>query len=128
MSELQSLKKTHDRCEKAMQESEYFRGQHRSVLSKLDSTTQELLTLRAKYGDTMAGKQRLEQEVHSLSQTREEDRKEINDLRRQQQEAVFKGNGTSETLNQLYVNTLRKYEAMKGKQKTMEIICQKVLY
>ena len=114
MNELQSLKKTHDRCEKAMQESEYFRGQHRSVLSKLDSTTQDLLTIRAKYGDTMAGKQRLEQEVHSLSQTREEDRKEINDLRRQQQEAVFKGNGTSETLNQLYVNTLRKYEAMKG--------------
>ena len=38
------------------------------------------------------------------------DRKEINDLRRQQQEAVIKGNGTNETLNQLYVNTLRKCE------------------
>ena len=107
-----------------MHELEYFRGQHRSVLTKLDSTTQELLTLRAKYGDTMAGKQRLEQEVHSLSQTREEDRKEINDLRRQQQEAVFKGNGTSETLNQLYVNTLMKYEAMKGKRFSKLLISQ----
>lgn len=114
MSELQSLKRQHDRCEKAVQESEYYRGQHRSVLSKLDSTTQEMHTLRAKYGDVLTGKQRLEQEVHSLSQAREEDRKEINDLRRQQQEAVIKGNGTNETLNQLYVNTLRKFEAIKG--------------
>lgn len=71
--------------------------------------------LRAKYGDVLAGKQRMEQEVHSLSQAREEDRKEINDLRRQQQETVIKGNGTSETLNQLYINTLRKYEAIKGR-------------
>ena len=114
MNELQQLKRQHDRCEKAMQESEYYRGQHRSALSKLDSATQEMHTLRAKYGDVLAGKQRLEQEVHSLSQAREEDRKEINELRRQQQEAVVKGNGTSETLNQLYVNTLRKYEAIKG--------------
>lgn len=115
MTELQSLKRQHDRCEKAVQESEYYRGQHRSVLSKLDSTTQEMHTLRSKYGDVLTGKQRLEQEVHSLSQAREEDRKEINDLRRQQQEAVIKGNGTNETLNQLYVNTLRKCEAIKGK-------------
>ena len=114
MTELQSLKRQHDRCEKAVQESEYYRGLHRSVVSKLDSTTQEMHTLRAKYGDVLTGKQRLEQEVHSLSQAREEDRKEINDLRRQQQEAVIKGNGTNETLNQLYVNTSRKCEAIKG--------------
>ena len=114
MNELLSLKRQHDRCEKAMQESEYYRGQHRSVMSKLDATTQEMHALRAKYGDILAGKQRLEQEVQGLSQAREEDRKEINELRRQQQEAVIKGNGTSETLNQLYVNTLRKYEAIKG--------------
>lgn len=40
MNELQSLKRQHDRCEKAMQESEYYRGQHRSALSKLDQATQ----------------------------------------------------------------------------------------
>ncbi|KAK4007605.1 disks large homolog 5 isoform X2 [Daphnia magna] len=119
MSELQSLKRQHDRCEKAVQESEYYRGQHRSVLSKLDSTTQEMHTLRSKYGDVLTGKQRLEQEVHSLSQAREEDRKEINDLRRQQQEAVIKGNGTSETLNQLYVSTLRKCEAIKDEHDSL---------
>lgn len=68
----------------------------------------------------MSGKQRLEQEIHSLSQAREEDRKEISDLRRQQQEAVIKGNGNNETLNQLYLNTLRKCEAIKGKKKTKQ--------
>lgn len=114
MNELQSLKRQHDRCEKAVQESEYYRGQHCSTLSKLDATTQEMHSLRAKYGDMLAGKQRLEQEVHSLSQAREEDRKEINELRRQQQEVVIKGNGNNETLNQLYINTLRKYEDIKG--------------
>ena len=42
MSELQILKSRHDRCEKAVQESEYHRGQHRAVLAKLESSNQEV--------------------------------------------------------------------------------------
>ena len=50
MSELQSLKRQHDRCEKAVQESEYHRGQHRAVLAKLESTNQEVSIFFSTYG------------------------------------------------------------------------------
>ena len=50
MSELQSLKRQHDRCEKAVQESEYHRGQHRAVLAKLESTNQEVCIFFSTYG------------------------------------------------------------------------------
>lgn len=90
------------------------REQYRLVLSKLDSTTQELHALTIKHGELLAWKRRLELEVHNLSQARKEDKQEISDLKKQLQEEILKGNLTNETLNRLHAENVKKNEALIG--------------
>lgn len=113
MPETQTLKKQQHEHDKSVQESEFYR--HRSVLPKLDISSHEKHMLRPKFSDGLP-KQRLDDDLMNKGPPREEERMEMGDLRRQQ-EPVVKGASTNETLNQLYVNTLRKCEAIKGNTK-----------
>lgn len=45
----------------------------------------ETLILKKQYNELLADKHRLEQEIERLKRFREEDRKEVNELQRQQQ-------------------------------------------
>ncbi|GAB6028550.1 hypothetical protein CHUAL_002693 [Chamberlinius hualienensis] len=116
MRELQLLRRQNNeatrRYDNAFKECEFYRMQHKLVLSKLDQHQNEALTLKAQCNEVLADKHRLEQEVTNLQKFREEDRKEVSDLRRQQQE-VMDENGSSEAINQMYIAALRKYEAVK---------------
>ncbi|XP_059475211.1 disks large homolog 5 [Neocloeon triangulifer] len=117
MHELQSLKRQNNetirRCDHTMKELEYYRGEHRGAVTQLESMTQESTNLRGKCAELMAEKQRAEREAQNLQKFLEEQRKEILELRRAQQEAISTDMGVNEALNQHYMSTLRKYEVVK---------------
>ncbi|KAG7155921.1 Disks large 5-like 1 [Homarus americanus] len=89
-------------CEKAMGDVQGLLKQNVDITRKYENTMKEVV----------AEKQKLEREVTSLQTIMEDDRKEIADLRRQQQEAITQ-EGSGEAINQLYMTTMRKYEAIK---------------
>lgn len=49
----------------------------------------ETIILKKQYNELLADKHRLEQEIERLKRFREEDRKEVNELQRQQQVKFF---------------------------------------
>ncbi|CAG0884142.1 unnamed protein product [Darwinula stevensoni] len=110
--ELQTLRRQHSRCESMSKDCEYLRKQGQEAMSKLEAANSNVHALRAQVNDLVANRDRLEQEVASLQKSREEDQKEAVELRRQHQ-AAMKENGSAETINQLYLQALRKYEALK---------------
>lgn len=55
------------RCEHTMKDLEYYRGQHHAAMTQLEATAQETSTLRAKYGDIAADKQRLERDLAEMT-------------------------------------------------------------
>ncbi|XP_073985790.1 MAGUK family member discs large 5 isoform X1 [Rhodnius prolixus] len=90
MHELQVLRRQHSetvrRCEHTMKELDYYRGQHHAAMAQLvESAAQESSSLRTKY-------------------------ELVSDLRTSQEG----DNGNIEAVNQLYLTTLSKYEAMKS--------------
>ncbi|KAK8726700.1 hypothetical protein OTU49_010006, partial [Cherax quadricarinatus] len=109
MAEVQGLLKQNmeinRKYENTMKEVDYYRKQERAAYTALQK-------LRMQYEEVVAEKQKLEREVTSLQTIMEDDRKEIADLRRQQQEAITQ-EGSGEAINQLYMTTMRKYEAIK---------------
>ncbi|XP_069186254.1 disks large homolog 5 isoform X4 [Procambarus clarkii] len=109
MAEVQGLLKQNmeitRKYENTMKEVDYYRKQERAAYTALQN-------LRMQYEEVVAEKQKLEREVTSLQTIMEDDRKEIADLRRQQQEAITQ-EGSGEAINQLYMTTMRKYEAIK---------------
>nr|CAD7452581.1 unnamed protein product [Timema tahoe] len=111
MHELQLLRRQHSetirRCDHTMKELEYYRGQHRAAMNQLEAAAQESSSLRTKYSDLAVEKQRLEREVQNYST-------EVSDLRCQhQQDLIGSENGANDSINQHYINTLRKYDALK---------------
>lgn len=66
------------RCDHTMKELEYYRGQHIAAMNQLEAAAQESSTLRHKYSDLAAEKQRLDREVQNMQ-------KEMCELRCQQQ-------------------------------------------
>ncbi|KAK8726703.1 hypothetical protein OTU49_010006, partial [Cherax quadricarinatus] len=118
MAEVQGLLKQNmeinRKYENTMKEVDYYRKQERAAYTALQK-------LRMQYEEVVAEKQKLEREVTSLQTIMEDDRKEIADLRRQQQKVRFPlkrqeaitQEGSGEAINQLYMTTMRKYEAIK---------------
>ena len=49
-----------------MKELEYYRGQHHAAMAQLEAAAQETSSLRTKYGELVADKQRLDREVTEL--------------------------------------------------------------
>ncbi|XP_022255283.1 disks large homolog 5-like isoform X3 [Limulus polyphemus] len=95
--------------EHSIRENEFYHNKHKS---KGDEHRQETVILKKQYSELLADKHRLEQEVARLQRFREEDRKEVAELRRQQQDSLAKS-GSGEAANQLYLTIVRKCEAVK---------------
>ncbi|XP_071442600.1 disks large homolog 5 isoform X2 [Hetaerina americana] len=134
MHELQLLRKQHSetirRYDQAMKELEYHRGQHRTAISQLDAASQESSALRSKCGELLSENQRLEREARNLQTFLEEHRKEVMELRRQQQEtlsAESSGAGVEVALNQRYIAALRKYEAVKDDHDSLRKRCDDLI-
>ncbi|XP_063844799.1 disks large homolog 5-like isoform X5 [Scylla paramamosain] len=118
MAEVQGLLKQNmeitRKYENTLKDVDYYRKQERAAYTALQN-------LRMQYEEVVAEKQKLEREVTSLQTIMEDDRKEIADLRRQQQKVRFPlkrqeaitQEGSGEAINQLYMTTMRKYEAIK---------------
>ncbi|XP_037785436.1 disks large homolog 5-like isoform X4 [Penaeus monodon] len=114
MAEVQGLLKQNvdltRKYENCMKEVDYYKKQERAAYTALQN-------LRMQYEEVVAEKQKLEREVTSLQTIMEDDRKEIADLRRQQQVSnlleAMSQEGSGEAINQLYMTTMRKYEAIK---------------
>ncbi|XP_068228466.1 disks large homolog 5 isoform X3 [Palaemon carinicauda] len=118
MAEVQGLLKQNvditRKYENTLKEVDYYKKQERAAYTALQN-------LRMQYEEVVAEKQKLEREVTSLQTIMEDDRKEIADLRRQQQKFRFplkrqeamSQEGSGEAINQLYMTTMRKYEAIK---------------
>lgn len=49
-----------------MNEKEYYRTQHRAAISQLEATAEESSTLRTKYSELVADKQRMDREISEL--------------------------------------------------------------
>ena len=100
--ELQSTKKQHNealkKCDQAVKDADYYHG--------------EAENLRGRYNEILVEKQRLEQENNSLRLFMEDERKELTELKRQQQE-LMNSDGGNESLNIMYGTLLRSYEAVK---------------
>lgn len=92
------------RCDHTTKELEFYRNQHRVAKSQLEATAQESSALRAKYGDLVAEKQRLERELQNLQQ-------DVSVLQSQEPQENEGSNG--DTMNQHYLTLSRKYESIK---------------
>merc|ERR1719412_599193 len=101
--ELQSAKKQQSeamqKCEQATKDAEFYHT--------------EAETMRSRYNEVIVEKQRLEQDVNSLRLFMEDERKEMAELRRQQQEVLNAEGGPGESLSIMYGTLLRNYEAVK---------------
>lgn len=49
-----------------MKDLEYYRGQHHAAMTQLEAAAQETSTLRSKYGDLAADKQRMERDLAEM--------------------------------------------------------------
>ncbi|GIY48544.1 disks large homolog 5 [Caerostris darwini] len=91
-------------------DSDFYHIKQKAAILKLDDQRHETLILKKQYNELLADKHRLEQEIERLKRFREEDRKEVNELQRQQEMLTENG---GEAAHQLYLNVVRKCEAMK---------------
>ena len=119
------------KLDQAVKDVEYYRQVKPSDLFSLWKLfdTQEAENLRTRYNDVILEKQRLDSEVISLRRFEniflvtltppvmfrflDEDRQEMYELRRQQQEMLNSEGGPSESLSIMYGTLLRKYETVK---------------
>ncbi|XP_054712748.1 LOW QUALITY PROTEIN: disks large homolog 5-like [Uloborus diversus] len=97
--------------ESSLREPEFYHSKQKGSSSKVDDQRHETIILKKQYNELLADKLRLEQEIERLKRFREEDRKEVNELQRQQQEMLTENGG--EAAHQLYLTVVRKCEAMK---------------
>ncbi|XP_029324934.1 disks large homolog 5 isoform X3 [Mus caroli] len=85
---------------------------HSRLLSDQTQLKDDVDTLRRENGKLRRERNLLQQSWEDMKRLREEDQKEIGDLRAQQQQ-VLKHNGSSEILNKLYDTAMDKLEVVK---------------
>ncbi|XP_027714727.1 disks large homolog 5 isoform X4 [Vombatus ursinus] len=116
MSDLQSLQNQHTktlkRCEEVAKEADFYHTLHNRLLSDQAQLKEDVDTLRRENGQLLRERNHLQQSCEDMKRLREEDQKEITDLRAQQQ-LVLKENGSSEILNTLYDTAMGKLEGLK---------------
>ncbi|XP_043839352.1 disks large homolog 5 isoform X3 [Dromiciops gliroides] len=116
MSDLQSLQNQHTktlkRCEEVAKEADFYHTLHNRLLSDQAQLKEDVDTLRRENGQLLRERNHLQQSCEDMRRLREEDQKEISDLRTQQQQ-VLKENGSSEILNALYDAAVGKLEGLK---------------
>ncbi|GBN69421.1 Disks large 5, partial [Araneus ventricosus] len=96
--------------ESSLIDSDFYHVKQKSAILKLDDQRHETIILKKQYNELLADKHRLEQEIERLKRFREEDRKEVNELQRQQEMLTENG---GEAAHQLYLSVVRKCEALK---------------
>ncbi|KAG8193583.1 hypothetical protein JTE90_000220 [Oedothorax gibbosus] len=94
----------------SLRDSDFYHVKPKAATLKHDDQRHETLILKKQYNELLADKHRLEQEIERLKRFREEDRKEVNELQRQQEMLTENG---GEAAHQLYLSVVRKCEAMK---------------
>ncbi|XP_036784563.2 disks large homolog 5 isoform X8 [Manis pentadactyla] len=116
MSDLQSLQNQHTnalkRCEEVAKETDFYHTLHSRLLSDQTQLKDDVDMLRRENGQLLRERNLLQQSWEDMKRLREEDQKEIGDLRAQQQQ-VLKHNGSSEILNKLYDTAMDKLEVVK---------------
>nr|XP_044993180.1 disks large homolog 5 isoform X2 [Jaculus jaculus] len=116
MSDLQSLQNQHTnalkRCEEVAKETDFYHTLHSRLLSDQTQLKDDVDMLRRENGKLLRERNLLQQSWEDMKRLREEDQKEIGDLRAQQQQ-VLKHNGSSEVLNKLYDTAMDKLEVAK---------------
>uniref|UniRef100_A0A5F8H610 Discs large MAGUK scaffold protein 5 n=1 Tax=Monodelphis domestica TaxID=13616 RepID=A0A5F8H610_MONDO len=116
MSDLQSLQNQHTktlkRCEEVAKEADFYHTLHNRLLSDQAQLKEDVDALRRENGQLLRERNHLQQSCEDMKRLREEDQKEITDLRAQQQQ-VLKENGSSEILNTLYDTAMGKLEGLK---------------
>ncbi|XP_072484172.1 disks large homolog 5 isoform X4 [Notamacropus eugenii] len=116
MSDLQSLQNQHTktlkRCEEVAKEADFYHTLHNRLLSDQAQLKEDVDMLRRENGQLLRERNHLQQSCEDMKRLREEDQKEITDLRAQQQQ-VLKENGSSEILNTLYDTAMGKLEGLK---------------
>ncbi|XP_065342347.1 disks large homolog 5 isoform X2 [Cloeon dipterum] len=117
LHELQTLKRqnveTGRRFEHTAKELDLYRSEHRTAVAQLEAVNQESNNLRSKCAELLNDKQRAERELQNMQMILDEHRKETVEMRRAQQEALGKDSGVNDSMNQHYMNTLRKCDKFK---------------
>nr|XP_042896904.1 disks large homolog 5 isoform X2 [Parasteatoda tepidariorum] len=94
----------------SLRDTDFYHPKPKASTLKMEDQRHETIILKKQYNELLADKHRLEQEIERLKRFREEDRKEVNELQRQQE--LLTENG-GDAAHQLYLNAVRKCEAMK---------------
>lgn len=119
--ELQSLRQQHvetvNKCDKALKEADMYRSKYKLTKDKMEQTINEMTAIRAQCKAILADKQRYEQEVIDLQRVHKQDQLEIEELQKQQREALSES-GSSEVYT-MYDATLDKYKYMKQENENL---------
>ncbi|WAQ95505.1 DLG5-like protein, partial [Mya arenaria] len=104
MTELQALKMQQSdntkRYDAVIKESDSYRQSYMSTLSQLQQAREDAEAIRGQNHDLRVENKRIEQEVKNVLKLREEDLREMDELRKHQREIVSKS-GSTEVLNAL---------------------------
>ncbi|XP_055954932.1 disks large homolog 5 [Patella vulgata] len=127
INELQSMKQqyaeTMKRCDQAVKEAEHYRGQNKSLLSKLSKISEDKKMVESQNNEFSSIKQRLEHEIDRLQQLREEDKQEMEEMRKQQRKVV-NSSGSNEVLNEMYDTAMQRYDTLKRDYDALRERCE----
>ncbi|KAK7112713.1 hypothetical protein V1264_012124 [Littorina saxatilis] len=118
LGELEMLKQQNaEKMSQLSKEVEYFRNMYKRSESACQQGQDELRSVKALNVNLMADKQQLQEDLAQLEKLREEDKREMDELRSQHHKAISAlsgpGTGTSDVMTDLYDASLQKYEAMR---------------
>ncbi|KAK7500983.1 hypothetical protein BaRGS_00007863 [Batillaria attramentaria] len=118
LNELESLKQQNaEKIGQLSKEAEYFRSMYKRSESMGQQAQEELRTVKTLNVELMATRQQLQEKLAQLEKLREEDKREMAELRSQHHQtlAAMSGSGSesSDVLTDLYDASLEKYEVLK---------------
>ena len=108
-SELQKLERNYNQAVKASNTS---RQQYVVTRDKLEQVSTDLDIVKSQNHDLSEEKMRLQLEVERLTQLREDDHKELMELRQQHRKALSE-NGSFEGFSAIYDQAVSRYESLK---------------
>ena len=116
MSELQALKQQHGdvvkKCDQARKDADTHRHNHKMAKDKVEQLAADLHMGKAQYHEVLAENQKLSHQLKDLEKQREQDRLEVAELRKQNQEVINEC-GSMDVINKMYETLVTKYEALK---------------
>lgn len=118
LSELETLKQQNaEKIGQLSKEAEYFRNMYKKSESMGKQAQEELRTVKTLNVELMATKQQLQEALAQLGKLREEDKREMAELRSQHHQTLAamsgSGTGSSDVLTDLYDASLKKFEVLR---------------